>query len=833
MVRFIQAKFSRTELMSPQVISEVTSSLASVFKTEEDFAALMAFTEKVVNWYHLPGLWFGYFLQLLCRQLQLPWYTYIQTCLIFSDSQMNLNEDLALDSTETAYNTFLKAKAEYEKNTLTDDLKRLLDQLDELIKRRLRVFHQFYSRWSKPVNPADFNPLTENLYYYRTRNLLLSAFPQIDLNDKAKIETDLLSAIDACNSKDLIYYKVIARRTLGHWYLANNQTDASVEQLKLALQDAMTTDLEAEASHLNRLLGYVLMTKMQTQEAANYLYKSFQIDAPNPANYWRSLSARELGHLYRLSLMKPVMLPLKPELSDPMKASFAFYGTGRLLFDAHMIESSQLPISSAIKLQMFRCYTENAIDQAIATDNPTEVLAEIECNSPREIAQLVSEMQAAQDLNLTAESKAELQKTRAVLHQSLGTVPESFEKYLATFPEQYRARHAYLQRRLALERKTGSSQLSNVAVKEVLSISLPNTYFLLFNVGRLSACALINMENGTVKAQRALFSEGQLQAIQQQYRDALKKAGDDDAKRQQAVDALIESYEKLLNPSLEPLVSELEGKQLKIFPRLQMNAVPLHALRLGNKRLIEYCDVSYNQNLSLYLSLHKNPPENPTSPPLVVFNESGTQGFLKGSISAIEREYKIKPEVLIDANWRDFKISKSRSQTKDIYFACHGQYNPKNPTLSFLRTSEKGEVKFSEIFSGTDLSQYRSIVLGACESGVVKADLAAEYVGLPSAFLASGVRYVIGSLWEVNELATAVLFSKYFALLNTGTCSLPHALNEAQRQLMQMTQDKLAEWCEANLPQIAPKLIPQIESLPLIPFGHPLDWAGFFITGDT
>jgi CHAT domain-containing protein len=819
--------------MSPPTVAEITSSLASVFKTEEDFGALMAFTEQTVNWYRLPGLWFAYFLQLFCRQLQLPWYTYINTCLIFSDSQVNLNEDLALDSTETAYNTFLKAKAEYEKKPLTDDLKGLLDQLDELIKRRLRVFHQFYSQWSKPVNPAEFNPLTENLYYYRTRRLLLSAFPQINLNDKAKIEADLQSVIDACNSKDLIYYRIIARRTLGHWYLANNQADASVEQLKLALKDAIAIDLEAEASHLNRLLGYVLATKMRMQKAANYLYKSFQIDAPDPANYWRSLSARELGHLLRLSLMNPVTLPLKPELSDPMKASFAFYGTGRLLFDAHMIESSQLPISSAIKLQMFRCYTENAIDQAIATDNPVEVLAEIESNSPREIAHLVSEMQAAQDLNLNAESKAELQKTRAIFHQSLGTIPESFEEYLATFPEQYRARHAYLQRRLALEHKIGSSQISNVAVEEALSMSLPNTYFLLFNIGRLSACALMNMENGTVKAQRAFFNERQIQDAQQQYREALKKVGDDDAKRQRALDALIESYEKLLNPSLEPLVSEIKGKHLKIFPRLQMNAVPLQALKIGNKRLIEYCDVSYNQNLSLYLSLHKKPPENATTPPLVVLNESGTQGFLKGSIAAIEREYKTKPTVLIDTNWQDFKTSTTNPQIKDIYFACHGLYNPKNPTLSFLRTSEKGKVKFSEIFSSIDLSQYRSIVLGACESGTVKAELAAEYIGLPSAFLASGVRYVIGSLWEVNELATAVLFSNYFALLSTGKYSLPQALNEAQRQLMTMTQDKLAEWCETNLPQIAPKLIPQIKTLPPIPFGHPLDWAGFFITGDT
>jgi CHAT domain-containing protein len=122
--------------------------------------------------------------------------------------------------------------------------------------------------------------------------------------------------------------------------------------------------------------------------------------------------------------------------------------------------------------------------------------------------------------------------------------------------------------------------------------------------------------------------------------------------------------------------------------------------------------------------------------------------------------------------------------------------------------------------------------MGACESGLVKSELADEYFGLPSAFLASGVRYVIGSLWKVPEFTTSILLSKYFDLLSGGNCSLPHALNEAQRQLMIMPREKVLEWVQQNLPALFDKLEPIIDNLARVPFDHPYYWAGFYVSGD-
>src|SRR5436189_6249241 len=69
------------------------------------------------------------------------------------------------------------------------------------------------------------------------------------------------------------------------------------------------------------------------------------------------------------------------------------------------------------------------------------------------------------------------------------------------------------------------------------------------------------------------------------------------------------SYADMLGPVLEPVLQFLPGKHLKIFPRLQMNTVPLHALRLQGKYLIEHCaTISYGQTLGLFLESYAGKP---------------------------------------------------------------------------------------------------------------------------------------------------------------------------------------------------------------------------------
>ena len=122
-------------------------------------------------------------------------------------------------------------------------------------------------------------------------------------------------------------------------------------------------------------------------------------------------------------------------------------------------------------------------------------------------------------------------------------------------------------------------------------------------------------------------------------------------------------------------------------------------------------------------------------------------------------------------------------------------------------------------------------MMGACESGLGRTLVAAEYVGLPLAFLSSGASYVIGTLWQVNRLSAAILVHFYYQHLGDGRMSVVQALNAAQRDAMGLTQDAVVSWVRTWLPEQAADWELQIRKLPQMPFVHPYYWAGFFLTG--
>jgi CHAT domain-containing protein len=122
--------------------------------------------------------------------------------------------------------------------------------------------------------------------------------------------------------------------------------------------------------------------------------------------------------------------------------------------------------------------------------------------------------------------------------------------------------------------------------------------------------------------------------------------------------------------------------------------------------------------------------------------------------------------------------------------------------------------------------------MGACESGLGRAEISSEYVGLSNVFLAAGVRYVIGSLWKVNQLATAILLGRFFDLVSSTSMSLPVALNGAQRETAAMTHDQLAAWVADHLPTLEQRLGPSLAAMGPAPFADPYFWAGFYVSGD-
>jgi CHAT domain-containing protein/Tfp pilus assembly protein PilF len=81
-----------------------------------------------------------------------------------------------------------------------------------------------------------------------------------------------------------------------------------------------------------------------------------------------------------------------------------------------------------------------------------------------------------------------------------------------------------------------------------------------------------------------------------------------------------------------------------------------------------------------------------------------------------------------------------------------------------------------------DLRGTALVVLSACDTGVGSTGLAQEFAGLRRAFAIAGARSQLTSLWAVEDDATALLMSEFYAALRAGRPRAA-ALRDAQRAL--------------------------------------------------
>jgi CHAT domain-containing protein/tetratricopeptide (TPR) repeat protein len=122
----------------------------------------------------------------------------------------------------------------------------------------------------------------------------------------------------------------------------------------------------------------------------------------------------------------------------------------------------------------------------------------------------------------------------------------------------------------------------------------------------------------------------------------------------------------------------------------------------------------------------------------------------------------------------DFRASRATALSPDlagyriVHFATHGIIDSRTPALSGLmlsRVGERGEpldgfLGLRDIYNlrlGADL-----VVLSGCETALGKEVRGEGLVGLTQAFLYTGARQVVASLWRIEDRATAELMSRFY-----------------------------------------------------------------------
>ncbi|HEX5731891.1 MAG TPA: CHAT domain-containing protein [Blastocatellia bacterium] len=135
---------------------------------------------------------------------------------------------------------------------------------------------------------------------------------------------------------------------------------------------------------------------------------------------------------------------------------------------------------------------------------------------------------------------------------------------------------------------------------------------------------------------------------------------------------------------------------------------------------------------------------------------------------------------------REIVTSAEMGQYRIVHFATHGLLNNEHPELSGLVLSlvdkkgqpQNGFLRLYDIYNlrlGADL-----VVLSACHTALGKQIKGEGLVGVTRGFMYSGAGRVIGSLWKVDDEATAELMERFYLGIIKEKQKPAAALREAQ-----------------------------------------------------
>ncbi len=266
--------------------------------------------------------------------------------------------------------------------------------------------------------------------------------------------------------------------------------------------------------------------------------------------------------------------------------------------------------------------------------------------------------------------------------------------------------------------------------------------------------------------------------------------------------------------NITSIVSNLGDKikELIVIPHRDLQLLPLHYLfAQGFAQRNDNLNVTYLPSAKIGINL-KNSPANSNQQMLIVENYDTGIGDKKNSgkktktfrypssrllypeveASFLSQLYKSNYLRISGLKATKNKVIEALDLAGNFVFTGHGYHNLENPQDSFLAMKE-GKITLKDILK-LDLRNYFLVCLSACESGITSSHrLMDEYVGLVSGFLAVGTKYVISTLWTVDDVSSALLMMKFHHLYKEDCENPVVALSKAQSWLKNITHQELSE----------------------------------------
>jgi CHAT domain-containing protein len=293
------------------------------------------------------------------------------------------------------------------------------------------------------------------------------------------------------------------------------------------------------------------------------------------------------------------------------------------------------------------------------------------------------------------------------------------------------------------------------------------------------------------------FMASSFAARAQKWVQELASRKDEDQGGVALAQALIEPVDTLI----------AQAEHLLIVPFAELNIFPFQALPWRGEPLGLQKSLSYLPAASL-LQYRRSPapsavgalvignPENMflRDIPTGTTQQLASLPFARVEAQAVATIYGVQPFLGAQATRSAFQDEVTRDP-KVIHLATHGYLQPGAPLASGIALAQ-GEVLSADELTGLQLKT-DVVVLSACDTGRGTLQ-GSELIGLARSLIYAGARTAAVSLWQADDIATAMFMQSFHRQLHAGS-SAATALREAARELCQVTARQALDFCAAAL----------------------------------
>ncbi len=240
---------------------------------------------------------------------------------------------------------------------------------------------------------------------------------------------------------------------------------------------------------------------------------------------------------------------------------------------------------------------------------------------------------------------------------------------------------------------------------------------------------------------------------------------------------------------VRPFAAELEGlgvDTLVFVPDGPLRTIPMSALHDGERFVVERYAVVTSPGLSL---TDPRPLDRQNMRVFASGLSRSVQGFpslahVPAELRSIHALYG--GEILLDEQFRVPRIEADldASEWSVVHIATHGEFS-EDAENSFLLTYD-GRLGMDRLAGAVGQTRLRErpielLTLSACDTAQ-GSDRAA--LGLAGVAIQAGARSALGTLWSVNDVATAELVGEFYTQLRDQAISKAVALQRAQQKLV-------------------------------------------------